>query len=72
MPDPNADEAQRMRDAINALPELTRAVYLAHLVEDLDYREIGVRKYLTVREVERHIAQAIKLIDRFLRGGEDE
>ena len=59
-------QRQRMRDAIHALPEPTRTVYLAHLLQGDDYTQIGAREGLSVREVERHIADAILLIDRFL------
>ena len=62
---------QRMRAAIAALPEPTRAIYLAHLLHDLDYRTIGAFEGLSVREVERHIADAIVLIDRHLRSSDE-
>lgn len=68
MPSLSPAERQRMRDAIEALPEPTRTVYLAHLLQGDDYTRIGAREGLSVREVERHIADAILLIDRFLRG----
>ena len=67
MPSLSPAERQRMRDAIAALPEPTRAVYLAHLRDGDDYPTIGAREGLTVREVERHVARAIVLIDRHLR-----
>jgi RNA polymerase sigma-70 factor (ECF subfamily) len=56
-----------MRAAIAALPEPTRTIYLAHLVKGLDYRTIGALEGISVREVERHIADAILLVDRHLR-----
>ena len=59
-------QRQRMRSAIQALPEPTRRIYLAHLLHSDDYLTIGVRERLGVREVERHIADAIVLIDRYL------
>ena len=71
MPNLTPAERQRMRDAINALPEPTRSIYLAHLVEGIDYLVIGERKGLSLREVEGHIAEAIVLIDRYLRGPDD-
>ena len=66
MPNDPAD-LQRMRDAIAALPEPTRTIYLAHLRDDLDYRAIAAREALSLREVEHQIARALMLIDRFLR-----
>lgn len=71
MPNLTPAERQRMRHAMDALPEPTRSVYLAHLVDGLDYLVIGERKGLSVREVEGHIAEAIVLIDRYLRGPDD-
>ena len=68
MPSLSPAKRQRMRDAIEALPEPTRTVYLAHLLQGDDYTQIGAREGLSVREVERHIADAILLIDRFLLG----
>lgn len=68
MPNLTPAERQRMRDAIDALPEPTRSVYLTHLVDALDYVVIADRESLSVREVEGHIAEAIVLIDRYLRG----
>jgi DNA-directed RNA polymerase specialized sigma24 family protein len=67
MPTFSPAERQRMRDSIAALPELTQRVYLAHLLRDDDYPTIGAREGLGVRDVERHIADAIVFIDRFLR-----
>ncbi len=74
MPNLSRVDRQRMRDAIDALPEPTRRIYLAHLLEDEDYPTIGVREGLGVREVERHIADAIVLIDLHLgtSGGRGE
>lgn len=68
MPNLSPAGRQRMRDAIDALPEPTRTIYLAHLLDGDDYAAIGVREGLSVRDVERHIADAIILIDRYLRG----
>lgn len=68
MPSLPCARRQRMRDAIAALPEPTRTVYLAHLLDGDDYPTIGAREGLSVREVEQHIADAIVLIDRLFRG----
>jgi DNA-directed RNA polymerase specialized sigma24 family protein len=67
MPSLYPADRQRMRDAIAALPEPTGRIYLAHLLNDDDYPTIGAREGLSVRAVERHIADAIVFIDRFLR-----
>lgn len=64
----SAVERQRIRDAIAALPEPTRAIYLAHLLDGEDYSTIGLRHGLSLRAVERHIADAIVRIDRSVHG----
>lgn len=70
---PSLSPAERkMRDAIDALPEPTRTIYRAHLLHDLDYEAIGAGAGLGVREVERHVAEAIILIDRHLRGSAED
>lgn len=67
MPSLSPARRQSMRDAIAALPEQTRTVYLAHLVDGEDYATIGAREGMSVRQVERHIADAIVFIDRHLK-----
>ena len=66
MPDLSPAQRQRMREAIQALPKLTRTVFLAHLLRGDDYPMIAAREGLTGSEVERHIADAIVLIDLYL------
>lgn len=58
---PSADPEllKRLEDAVARLPRLTREVFLDHCVQALSYRQIAERTGLTVREVERHMAEAI-------------
>jgi len=62
-----ATQLGKMQRAIGALPEPTQSVYRMHLLDGLDYGEIGAALALSTAEVERHIAQAIVAIDRALR-----
>lgn len=65
------DCIERMRVAIEALPEPTRIIYRAHLVDGLDYRAIARDFGLRIADVEQHIALAIVLLDRALREAGD-
>jgi RNA polymerase sigma-70 factor (ECF subfamily) len=56
----------RYREAVAALPERMREVFLLHRVQDLSYKEIAARLGISVRTVEWHIAQAIVRIGREL------
>lgn len=66
-PDPPPQELIDRLDAITRrMPRLTREIFLAHRLDDMPYDEIARRNGLTVRQVERHIAKAILLLDRGL------
>ncbi len=67
MSEPSQLRLEQMRRAIERLPEPTRTIYRLHLLDGLDYNVIADRATLNVRDVERHIAEAIVLIDRDLR-----
>lgn len=58
----------RYEAAIADLPERTRQVFLAHRAEGLDYALIAERLDIIVTEVQRHAAEAIAAITRFLDG----
>ncbi|WP_010160871.1 RNA polymerase sigma factor [Sphingomonas sp. PAMC 26617] len=70
--DPPADRAQlaTMERALRALPRMTREVFLAHRLDGLDYIEIGRSAGLSPHHVERHMAQALCQLSRFLDGDE--
>lgn len=63
---PTHDEAARYRRAVDALPSVTRAVFLLHRVGGLDYHAVAERMEISVDEVTDHIADAIYRIGRAL------
>jgi DNA-directed RNA polymerase specialized sigma24 family protein len=68
LPDPVPPElVERIQAITRRMPRLTREVFLAHRLDDMPYDEIARRTGLTIRQVERHIARAILLLDRGLR-----
>lgn len=59
---------ERLKRAVRKLPRRTREVFLAHLVDHMPYDAIAEQTGLTLREIERHIADAIYAIDRSVSG----
>ncbi|HZG46476.1 MAG TPA: sigma-70 region 4 domain-containing protein [Allosphingosinicella sp.] len=57
---------ERMEAIVARMPRLTREVFLASRIDGLSYEDIGRRTGLTVRQVERHLARALVLLDRGL------
>ncbi len=70
----DAVEVEQMRDryreAVAALPERMRQVFILHRVEGQSYKEIAARLDISVRTVEWHIAEAIVRISRGLERDE--
>jgi DNA-directed RNA polymerase specialized sigma24 family protein len=56
----------RYRKALDALPEITRAILLAHQQDERTYSEIARQFGLTITDVEARIAEALLQIDRAL------
>ena len=52
-------EQTLMHDAIAALPEATRNIFLLYHVDELSYREIGERLSITPRSVEYQLRRAL-------------
>jgi RNA polymerase sigma-70 factor (ECF subfamily) len=50
----------RLMNAIEALPEKTRVIFLMSRLEDLTYNEIAERLSLSVKTVEGHMIKALK------------
>lgn len=48
------------RDALDALPERTRTVFLLYRVDGLVYREIGERMGISIPAVQKHMARALE------------
>lgn len=57
---------RQLEQAVVAMPERTREVFLLHRLLGLGYPEIGERLGLSVGEVERHIAAAMLHLARAL------
>lgn len=57
----------RLRDAIDALPPKTRAIFLLYHVEGLAYRAIAERMGLSPRTVEYHLRTALEQCRRHLK-----
>ena len=56
----------RYREAVEALPERMREVFLLHRVQELSYKAIAERLEISHRTVEWHVAEAIIRIGRDL------
>jgi RNA polymerase sigma-70 factor (ECF subfamily) len=64
-PEPNQQELiERIEAIMLRLPRLTREIFMAHRLDGMPFDEIARRTGLTIRQVERHIARAIVIIDR--------
>ncbi|CAG7855794.1 hypothetical protein MCAMS1_00049 [biofilm metagenome] len=50
---------QRCLDAINALPEIQRNIFLLHRIDGMTYSEIGKALGIPARTVERYAAKAL-------------
>lgn len=62
------DDALRARyeQAVAELPELQRAIFLAHLRENLAFADIGSRHGISVSDVRKHLAEALFHIGKAL------
>ncbi|MOA00701.1 RNA polymerase sigma factor [compost metagenome] len=60
-------EQALLRDAIAALPEQRRRIFLLYHVDGLAYREIAERESTTARSVEYHLRQALIDCRAFVR-----
>jgi DNA-directed RNA polymerase specialized sigma24 family protein len=59
-----------MERALIRMDRQSRMIFLAPRLDGMDYTEIAVRVGITVRKVERHIADAIAILDRALSAAE--
>jgi RNA polymerase sigma-70 factor (ECF subfamily) len=65
-----AEDVMRLyRQALSELPPKTAEVFMLHRVEDLTYREIGLRLGISVPTVQYHFARALAHIDAALDRG---
>jgi len=54
-----AENLARLERAVRRLPRLQREIFLANRLDDMSYLEIAERTGLSVREVERHVANSL-------------
>lgn len=64
------EQLATMERAMLSLPRMTREVFLAHRLDGSSYAEIARATGLTVRQVERHMANALLRLSRFMDGDE--
>lgn len=57
---------ERMRKALADLPEITRAVFLAHCHDETPYQTIASQLAISVADVERELSAALISLDRAL------
>lgn len=57
---------ERAKVLIQALPPRQREVFLLNRVHDLSYKEIAERLDISVKTVERHMAEALKFLRKHL------
>jgi RNA polymerase sigma factor (sigma-70 family) len=55
--------------ALDELPARTRDVFVLHRIEELTYREIGLKLGISIPAVQRHMARALAHIDAALERG---
>lgn len=54
------DMLKRANAAIEALPDRTREIFMAHRFEDLTYPQIAARLGVSVKTVEKHVSLALR------------
>lgn len=54
--------AKELQDAISALPEKQRTVFLMNRIDELTYREIAQRLELSVKAVEKRMHEALEFL----------
>lgn len=72
---PSADDAvlarerlARLSECLMRMNEKTRAVFLAHRVDGLSYKQIAAQQGITVSAVEKHISKALLLVTGWMEG----
>ncbi|TDW69007.1 RNA polymerase sigma factor (sigma-70 family) [Novosphingobium sp. PhB55] len=69
LPEPSAEELERIEAAVASLPPLEREVFLAARLDGMDYREIARRTGRSVHDIERRMSRAIRVISKALEEG---
>jgi len=65
------DLIARYRAIVMQLPPLQREVFLLHCVDELEFKDIAPRLSVSIRTVERALADALIQISRELQGRKD-
>lgn len=61
------DQIGRLQTALASLSPKTRAIFLAHRLDGLSYKDIATQTGLSVKGIEWHMGKAIAHLDRVLR-----
>jgi RNA polymerase sigma-70 factor (ECF subfamily) len=59
-------QLRRTERAMDAMPPMQREIFLAIRVDELSYSEAAALHGITVAEVERHFAGALRILDRHM------
>jgi RNA polymerase sigma factor (sigma-70 family) len=62
------ERLERLSVCLGRLNDKTRAIFLAHRVDGMNYQEIARLHGLSVSAVEKHIAKATMLVTRWMEG----
>ncbi|TMJ12148.1 MAG: sigma-70 family RNA polymerase sigma factor [Alphaproteobacteria bacterium] len=65
---PEPAQLRRFEEAMKNIPKLQREIFMAHRLDDSSYEEIARRTGLSVRQVERHMAEALYKLAKQLGG----
>lgn len=62
------DVLARLEQAMTRMKPATREIFMAHRLEGFTYREIAEHRGQSVKAVEKHIAKAMIVVNRAMRG----
>lgn len=62
------ERLNRLSECISRLNDKTRAIFLAHRVDGLTYREIAQIHGLSISSVEKHVAKAALVVTAWMEG----
>ena len=67
---PDPELMARVERAMEAMPLMTREMFLAHRIDDYSYEQIAEITGLSVRRVQRHMVKAMLQLARYANGDE--
>lgn len=62
--EPTPEQIARVEAAVASLPEIEREILLAARLDNMSYAEIARRTGRSVKEIEKRIATAVRLLTR--------